>query len=108
MYTIFSSRRRHTRCSRDWSSDVCSSDLHQLARFIREHELTQWFSVPSVLNYMAKFDAVRQDDFPTVRRLLWCGEVFPTSALIYWMRRLPHVAFTNLYGPTAPTIASSY
>src|SRR5687768_18492559 len=22
-----SSRRRHTRCSRDWSSDVCSSDL---------------------------------------------------------------------------------
>src|SRR2546422_10401861 len=26
---FFSSRRRHTRCSRDWSSDVCSSDLIQ-------------------------------------------------------------------------------
>src|SRR5207245_3626388 len=25
---FFSSRRRHTRCYRDWSSDVCSSDLH--------------------------------------------------------------------------------
>src|SRR5690606_39474277 len=24
---FFSSRRRHTRVSRDWSSDVCSSDL---------------------------------------------------------------------------------
>src|SRR5207245_4533331 len=24
---FFSSRRRHTRCHRDWSSDVCSSDL---------------------------------------------------------------------------------
>src|SRR2546422_1125468 len=24
---FFSSRRRHTRCSRDWSSDVCSSNL---------------------------------------------------------------------------------
>src|SRR6266436_7140617 len=24
---FFSSRRRHTWCSRDWSSDVCSSDL---------------------------------------------------------------------------------
>src|SRR6266498_5781770 len=24
---FFSSRRRHTRCGRDWSSDVCSSDL---------------------------------------------------------------------------------
>src|SRR2546429_484732 len=27
MCVFFSSRRRHTRCSRDWSSDVCSSDL---------------------------------------------------------------------------------
>src|SRR5438128_3895696 len=24
---FFTSRRRHTRCYRDWSSDVCSSDL---------------------------------------------------------------------------------
>src|SRR2546429_129552 len=29
-YFFFSSRRRHTRCSRDWSSDVCSSDLTNL------------------------------------------------------------------------------
>src|SRR5207302_3082678 len=28
---FFSSRRRHTRFSRDWSSDVCSSDLGALA-----------------------------------------------------------------------------
>src|SRR3989442_7893413 len=27
---FFSSRRRHTRCGRDWSSDVCSSDLFAL------------------------------------------------------------------------------
>src|SRR5690606_39913729 len=26
-FVFFSSRRRHTRFSRDWSSDVCSSDL---------------------------------------------------------------------------------
>src|SRR5690606_40946832 len=31
----FSSRRRHTRFSRDWSSDVCSSDL-QLGRQVLE------------------------------------------------------------------------
>src|SRR2546429_290037 len=29
---LFSSRRRHTRCSRDWSSDVCSSDLLALVQ----------------------------------------------------------------------------
>src|SRR6266542_5493523 len=27
VFFFFSSRRRHTRCYRDWSSDVCSSDL---------------------------------------------------------------------------------
>src|SRR5690606_21196017 len=29
---FFSSRRRHTRFSRDWSSDVCSSDLGEVMR----------------------------------------------------------------------------
>lgn len=80
----------------------------KLADFIRTSELTQWFSVPSILNFMAKFDVVKQNDFPKLKRLLWCGEVFPTPPLIYWMQRLPHVTFTNLYGPTEATIASSY
>src|SRR5438874_12218709 len=31
-FFFFSSRRRHTRSLRDWSSDVCSSDLFGLAR----------------------------------------------------------------------------
>src|SRR5207249_7651344 len=30
-YFFFSSRRRHTRSKRDWSSDVCSSDLEVVA-----------------------------------------------------------------------------
>src|SRR5207249_9737798 len=34
---FFSSRRRHTRSKRDWSSDVCSSDLFgRVVRKIRE------------------------------------------------------------------------
>ena len=81
---------------------------HRLADFIRDSELTQWFSVPSALLPIAKFDALRPNDFPALRRLLWCGEKFPVPALIYWMRRLPRVSFVNLYGPTETTIASSY
>ena len=81
---------------------------HKLALFIREARLTQWFSAPSVLNLMAKFDVVAQGDFPDLRRVMWCGEVIPTPTLIHWMRRLPHVEFTNLYGPTETTVASSY
>jgi amino acid adenylation domain-containing protein len=82
-------------------------DPRATAAFMRDRALTQWFSVPSVLTYLARFDAVGQDDFPALRRLLWCGEVLPTPVLAHWMRRLPHVRFTNLYGPTEATIASS-
>jgi amino acid adenylation domain-containing protein len=85
-----------------------SLNPRNLAAMIRDSELTQWFSVPSVFTYMAKFDAVRQHDFPHLERVLWCGEVLPTPVLMYWMKRLPHATFTNLYGPTEATIASSY
>src|SRR5690606_41043477 len=35
---LFSSRRRHTRFSRDWSSDVCSSDLTRNPGLVREQQ----------------------------------------------------------------------
>src|SRR3989442_10994961 len=36
-FFFFSSRRRHTRCGRDWSSDVCSSDLGWRVAAIGRH-----------------------------------------------------------------------
>src|SRR5690606_39921742 len=48
----FSSRRRHTRFSRDWSSDVCSSDLRCWTErrlpnlyFPHTHSLQVWLGV---------------------------------------------------------------
>src|SRR5207302_6238306 len=37
LHFFFSSRRRHTRFSRDWSSDVCSSDL-TFAKSLAQHQ----------------------------------------------------------------------
>src|SRR5258707_9832720 len=36
IFFFFSSRRRHTRYWRDWSSDVCSSDLPDAEKLLRE------------------------------------------------------------------------
>src|SRR2546429_1544976 len=41
LFFFFSSRRRHTRCSRDWSSDVCSSDLVILLTFNGQPRVVQ-------------------------------------------------------------------
>lgn len=79
-----------------------------LAALIDREQLTQWFSVPSVLSYMASFDAVPDGGFASLRRVIWCGDVLPTPVLIHWMERVAQAQFTNLYGPTETTIASSY
>jgi amino acid adenylation domain-containing protein len=80
----------------------------QLADFISTSRLTQWFCVPSTMTYMSKLGAVPDDGFPTLERVLWCGEVLPTPVLVHWMQRVRQARFTNLYGPTETTIASSY
>ncbi len=81
---------------------------NQLASFIRDSRLTQWFSVPSTFAYMTRADAIGKGDFPALERIIWCGEVLPPAVLAHWMRRVPKCTYTNLYGPTETTIASSY
>src|SRR5216683_3910822 len=39
-FFFFSSRRRHTRSDRDWSSDVCSSDLNAVSAMDGQGTLT--------------------------------------------------------------------
>src|SRR5690606_9394558 len=53
---FFSSRRRHTRFSRDWSSDVCSSDLESASRIRAITEDPQgrvWFAAGRELHRIA-------------------------------------------------------
>src|SRR3989442_14529924 len=57
LFFFFSSRRRHTRCGRDWSSDVCSSDLEDdvsLAPVV----VGQWLEKTAVEERDAAFEAV--------------------------------------------------
>jgi amino acid adenylation domain-containing protein len=79
-----------------------------VARFIREHSLTVWYSVPSVLSMMTDRGGVVDGDFADLRVLLFAGEVFPTRFLRQLMERLPHVRFGNLYGPTETNVCTAY
>src|SRR5207253_6797468 len=45
-FFFFSSRRRHTRWPRDWSSDVCSSDLRKPGRFRQLKEVAHSQPLP--------------------------------------------------------------
>src|SRR5207247_7790201 len=50
-FFVLSSRRRHTRSTRDWSSDVCSSDL--LRRVVAGKGLPQINAVVDVINLVS-------------------------------------------------------
>src|SRR5690554_6978666 len=56
---FFSSRRRHTRCGRDWSSDVCSSDLQLFTP-----------KIDRLVFAATKIDLVLSKEHETVRQLL--------------------------------------
>jgi len=81
---------------------------NNISEFIRERSLTQWVSVPSILTHIATMDAVKPDDFSSLKRLMWRGETMPANTLTYLMKRLPHVTFTNLYRPTETPLSSGY
>ncbi|MGI9586505.1 MAG: AMP-binding protein, partial [Acidimicrobiia bacterium] len=79
-----------------------------IAGLVAQVELTQWFSVPSILTFMAKHNAIPPWGYPSLQRVMTCGEVLPAATLAYWMERVPHAHFANLYGPTETTVASSF
>jgi non-ribosomal peptide synthetase component F len=81
-------------------------DLRRLVELMRDRELTQWSSLPSVLSYVARFDALRPGELPALQRVLWTGALPPTT-LRYWTERLPHVRFTELRGVPGTDVVSA-
>src|SRR3989442_7894199 len=57
-FFFFSSRRRHTRCGRDWSSDVCSSDLIVMC----QQQITGHNKSVPVIAKLEKLEAIRNLD----------------------------------------------
>src|SRR5207302_3643022 len=80
----FSSRRRHTRFSRDWSSDVCSSDLNfvgQEGLFVRDGKIDD-LEIESRAG--GRGDVVHRDLLPRTRQAgAWgIGPADPRGALV--------------------------
>jgi amino acid adenylation domain-containing protein len=76
--------------------------------FVREHELTVWFSVPSVAMYLDQLGQLSPGGLPTLKWSLFCGEALPTSLAVKWLAAAPASRLFNLYGPTEATIAFTW
>jgi non-ribosomal peptide synthetase component F len=72
--------------------------------FIREHRLTCWYSVPSVVMMMTQVRALKPDLFPSLRLSLFVGEQFYTDWARKWHAAAPNSRIDNVYGPTETTV----
>jgi len=80
----------------------------EIAKFMRNEQITVWYSVPSILTTLTTQGAITAADVPSLRTLLFAGEVFPTKHLRTLMSLLPGVRFANLFGPTETNVCTWY
>ncbi len=81
----------------------------RLVEFIATHQITTWYSVPSVLVMMIEAGGLLNLENVSLRNLIFAGEPFSIKHLRqifeHWS---PAVRFFNFYGPTETNVCTYY
>lgn len=93
-----------------WAVGAClycvpEDELMVPDRFVRQHRLTYWTSVPSAVGFLNRFNKLKSGAFESLRTSMFCGEPLPTSLAKAWSAAAPNSIVDNLYGPTEATVA---
>jgi amino acid adenylation domain-containing protein len=97
-------------CWKSGSSLYCipEKDLMAPAKFINTHQLSMWFSVPSLAQVMSRFRMLKPNAFPHLRYSLFCGEPLHETLAAKWQEAAPNSIVENIYGPTEATIGITH
>lgn len=81
----------------------------KLLEFIEEKQINFVFWVPTILINVANLKLLDSKKIPSLKKILFAGEVMPTKHLNYWIKMFnKDVVFANLYGPTEITVDCTY
>jgi amino acid adenylation domain-containing protein len=80
----------------------------KLVEFLRDFEINFIFWVPTIMVNIANLNLLDRISLPSMTKVLFAGEVFPTKHLNYWRRSIPTATFVNLYGPIEITLDCTY
>jgi len=78
-----------------------------LAELIKREGITVWYSVPSALMLLTRALAA-PGELPSLRAVVFAGEVYPTKHLRELRRLVPTADLWNLYGPTETNVVTYY
>ncbi len=83
---------------------VPASQLMAPVKFIRDHQLSIWFSVPSTACFMERMKVLKPGAFPSLRCSIFAGEALPIATAQAWQSAAPNSVVENFYGPTEVTV----
>lgn len=73
------------------------------AGFIKDKQLTVWYSVPSIGLNMLKLNRLKEGSLPSLRYTLFCGEALPKNLAQTWAKAANNSTIENYYGITETT-----
>ncbi len=78
------------------------------ADLVARHDLTVWFSVPSVVSELARSRKLTPNALQTLRLAFFCGERLPIQVAKVMKTAAPEALLINTYGPTEATVAFTH
>lgn len=80
----------------------------KLLEYMNEKKINAIYWVPSALCIVANLGALQDAQIPSLKKILFAGEVMPVKALNMWIKQFPNCLYANLFGPTETTDICSY
>ncbi|WP_046005707.1 D-alanine--poly(phosphoribitol) ligase [Pseudoalteromonas rubra] len=84
-------------------------DTLALIRGIKKHQVSIWYSVPSILSMMARSGELNKSHTATLKQVIFAGEPFVVAALQRLLTCLPaSTRLHNWYGPTETNVCVAW
>jgi amino acid adenylation domain-containing protein len=80
----------------------------RLVELVARERVSVWYSVPSALILMMEHGALLDTPLPSLRAIVFAGEVFPPRHLLRLRRGFAQLRMWNWYGPTETNVCTSY
>jgi amino acid adenylation domain-containing protein len=73
-------------------------------KFVNEHQVTVWFSVPSLAGMLKEIKTLTPNSLASLRVSVFGGEQLPEGVIKAWQQAAPNSRIENYYGPTEATV----
>jgi D-alanine--poly(phosphoribitol) ligase subunit 1 len=75
--------------------------------FLKKNKLTHLVCVPSFIDLLIKTNQIKNNNFSSIKKILFCGEPLYESHLKNIFKVNPKIKVLNTYGPTEATVSCS-